>query len=160
MFCVFVCKRKHPFWDSTAQPYWSTSLHTPEVSYVHKDSSPKDWGQVTLVAKKPEPAERFWKCRLRNAVTCLPKWRGAPSCCSDCSRLTWRETSNNTWTSSSRKRRYRSDVKRSSSANGPMAWLPIAPHQMLTGEQRWRHHWLTPLVLRNSVSRLKIPISS
>jgi hypothetical protein len=37
----------------------STSLHTPGISYVRKDSSPKELGQVTLVAKKPDPAAQY-----------------------------------------------------------------------------------------------------
>jgi len=45
-----------PLCDSTTQPLSSTSLHTPGTSYVPKDSSPKELGQVTSVAKQPDPA--------------------------------------------------------------------------------------------------------
>jgi hypothetical protein len=33
-----------------------TSLHTPGVSHVPEDSSPKELGQVTSMAKQPNPS--------------------------------------------------------------------------------------------------------
>jgi hypothetical protein len=40
--------------NSSAQ--CSISLHSPGTSYGPNDSSPKELGQVTLVAKQPDPA--------------------------------------------------------------------------------------------------------
>jgi len=96
-------------------------------------------GDLGGQATRPwHPLQRYWKCWLRNAFTCLPKWGGAPSA-SHSFRLIWRGTSsNNTGSSSTTKRRKRSDVKCSSSTNGPMTWLLIALHQILTEEVLWK----------------------
>jgi hypothetical protein len=52
----FLRDQKHQLSDSTAQFYLSTSVHTPATSYVPKNNSPKELGQVTSVAEQPHPA--------------------------------------------------------------------------------------------------------
>jgi hypothetical protein len=85
------------------------------------------------------PIQRFWKCCLRNPVTCLPKWGGAQYYCSHSSRMIfWVTSAIKTGNSSSRKRKQLSDVKCSSSINGPVTWLPITPRQNLIEQRLWK----------------------
>jgi hypothetical protein len=65
------------------------------------------------------PVQGFWKCWLRNAVTCLPNWGGAPYSCGPSCCLIWRGLSSNN-TSSSSSRQWR---QCSSCTNGPVDHL-------------------------------------